>query len=122
MRVQIKGRTLELLEGNIIRQEVDAIVNAANQLLASAYRRSLELAAEHGCRSLAFPSLGTGAYGYPSDQAAGIALGVVMDFLQSHDKPELVRFVLLNPATHEEFGAALQDLIEGQSGSTATTY
>ncbi len=50
--------------------------------LASAYRRSLELAAENGCRQIAFPSLSTGAYGYPIDQASRVALATAQSFLQ----------------------------------------
>ncbi len=55
------------------------------QLLASAYRRALALADEHALRSIAFPSLGTGAYGYPIEQAARIALATVMDHLTRSD-------------------------------------
>jgi O-acetyl-ADP-ribose deacetylase (regulator of RNase III) len=50
------------------------------KLLANCYRRSLELAAEHGVRSLAFPSISTGAYGYPREPAAAIAISTVRDF------------------------------------------
>jgi len=65
-------------------------------LLASAYRRSLEVAAAHGLASIAFPSISTGAYGYPIDAAARIALGTVADFLPAHPRIELVRFVLFS--------------------------
>src|SRR5678816_825451 len=64
------------------------------ELLASAYRRSLEVASANGIRSLAFPSISTGAYRYPIRDAAGIALMTVTAYLRDHPEIELVRFVL----------------------------
>lgn len=64
------------------------------ELLASAYRNSLKLSAEKGIRSISFPSISTGAYGYPIRDAAEIALNTVIDFLRSHSTPSLVNFVL----------------------------
>jgi O-acetyl-ADP-ribose deacetylase (regulator of RNase III) len=55
--------------------------NAAATLLRGCYRRSLELAAEHECASLAFPAVSTGIYGYPHREAAEIAIGEVREFL-----------------------------------------
>lgn len=65
-------------------------------LLASAYRRSLEVASAHGLRSVAFPSISTGAYRYPIADAARIALTTVADYLRQHDDIALVRFVLFS--------------------------
>lgn len=177
MRVAIQTRWLELCQGDITLQEVDALVNAANsglaggggvdgaihrrggpeimrqtgarypqgcptgsavitgagdlsaqyvihavgpvwrdgnhdepRLLAGAYRRCLELAAEHGCRSVALPALSTGAYGYPLDLASGVALATAGEFLQEHALPELVRFVLFDAAALGAFEAALRRL------------
>ena len=64
-------------------------------LLASAYRRSLEVALEHHLRSIAFPSISTGAYRYPIAEAAPLALRTVAGFLEQHPgQLDLVRFVL----------------------------
>lgn len=64
-------------------------------LLASAYRRSLEVAVEHHLRSIAFPSISTGAYRYPIAEAAPIALRTVAGFLEQHPgQLDVVRFVL----------------------------
>ena len=176
MRVLIAGRKLELAQGDITTQQVDALVNAANaqlaggggvdgaihrrggpaimadtarrypqgcptgsavisvagelpalhvihavgpvwrggltgesELLASAYRRSLELASEHTCRSLALPALSTGAYGYPMDQASRVALRVARDWLHTETSLELVRFVLFNAGAYGAFAAALEE-------------
>lgn len=79
-------------------------------LLASAYRRSLAVAVAHDCHSVAFPSLSTGAYGYPVEQAAQTALDTVLAFLREHAQPELVRFVLFDSATQETFVAVLNTL------------
>lgn len=176
-RVSIQQAVLELTEGDITRQTVDAIVNAANssllggggvdgaihraagpqllaatrvlggcqtgdakltpgfnlparyvihtvgpvyhpddetipQLLASAHRRSLELAAEHQLESVAFPAISTGAYGYPVEAAAPIALKVVYSFLQRESSLKLVRFVLFGGPALAVFQRALHDLTQ----------
>ena len=177
MKASIYGQTLELVEGDITQQHVDALVNAANSrlaggggvdgaihrrggpsimqetnrlypegcptgsavvsgagklpakyvihavgpvwgggergepdLLAGAHRRCLELAIEHDCRSIAFPAISTGVYGYPLDQAARVAIRAVMVFLQEHGRPELVRFVLFGRPAYAAFAAALAEL------------
>jgi O-acetyl-ADP-ribose deacetylase (regulator of RNase III) len=178
MERKINGKTLQLVQGDITEQQVDAIVNAANsrlaggggvdgaihrrggpaimqetrrrypqgcptgsavisgagelpakyvihsvgpvwrggksgepELLRSAYQTSLRLAAEHGRKSVAFPSLSTGAYGYPMDQAAEIALSTAIEFLDRDNPLELVRFVLFGAPAYDEFGAVLQRLL-----------
>jgi O-acetyl-ADP-ribose deacetylase (regulator of RNase III) len=180
MHVKIGEQALELTQGDITAQEVDAIVNAANSrlaggggvdgaihrgggptimaetdskypdgcptgsavisgggslpakyvihavgpvwsggsrgeadLLAAAHQRSLELALENGCQSIAFPALSTGAYGYPIDQAARVSLSTVIAFLRENGKPDLVRFVLFGAGAYGAFAAALEELTEG---------
>lgn len=179
MLVQFGSCQVELVQGDITKQEVDAIANAANSrlaggggvdgaihraggpllmqqtrerypdgcatgdavitdagnlqakhvihavgpvwrggghgepaLLASAYRRCLELAVEHGCRSIAFPAISTGVYSYPTDQAAEVSLQTARDFLLEHDKPELVRFVLFDGGTYGAFARVLESMTE----------
>ena len=62
-------------------------------LLASAYRRSLEVAKDNGVRTLAFPSISTGAYGFPFDKATTIALREITRFLEANELPEEVTLV-----------------------------
>jgi O-acetyl-ADP-ribose deacetylase (regulator of RNase III) len=171
-QVRIGNARLELVQGDITRQDTDAIVNAANpsllggggvdgaihcaggpeileecrrlggcppgearittagrpparyvihavgpvyydgrsgepERLASAYRHSLELASQHGLRSVAFPAISTGAYGYPVDEAAPVALGAVMAYMREHPEIELVRFVLYDTPTFAAYERAL---------------
>ena len=182
--VKIGTSQLELVEGDITRQDTEAIVNAANtsllggggvdgaihraggpqileecrkiggcptgearisgggrlaarwvihtvgpiyrdgkhgeaELLASAYRNSLRLAGERGIRSVAFPSISTGAYGYPLAEAARIALTTVITFLKTHPAIDLVRFVLFGPAALRTYEAALVEL--SSAGSDPAT-
>ncbi|WP_210478930.1 O-acetyl-ADP-ribose deacetylase [Naasia sp. SYSU D00948] len=77
-------------------------------LLASCYRRSLEVARELGARSVAFPAVSAGVYGWPMDDAARIAVGTVREELDRHASPELVRFVLFSEPALREFEAALR--------------
>ena len=66
------------------------------ELLASCHRRSLEVAAELGSRTVAFPAISTGVYGYPVEQAARVALEATRDGLAKHPQIEEVRFVLFS--------------------------
>ena len=170
MKRQIKETTLELIQGDITKAEVDAIVNAANseliggggvdgairraggdeieqacaeirrreggcptgkavitpggdlhanyvihtvgpvwqggdsgeaELLASCYKESLQLAVDNDIQSVAFPSISTGIYGYPTEKAAAIALTAVKEFvLQDTVVPIVIQFVLFDEATH----------------------
>ncbi len=175
MEVKVGPSTLELVEGDITRQDTDAVVNAANaalrpgggvdgaihraggttieaecrrlggcptgearvttggnlkaryvihtvgpvyrdggqgepELLASCYRESLKLASSQGIKSLAFPSISTGVYGYPVEDAARIALKTVTDYLAIHPEIERVRLVLFGRAAYEVYAQALEEL------------
>ncbi len=176
MKTKINKTTLELIQGDITQQDVDAIVNAANtslsagagvcgaifeaggpsifaecrqyykrcatgeavitgggnlkarnvihavgpiysgtprdaEFLADAYHNSLRVAVKDKLKSVAFPSLSTGIYGYPLDEAAPVALQAVKDFLQSQQHNlTLVRFVLFDDRTLKEFETALKHL------------
>jgi O-acetyl-ADP-ribose deacetylase (regulator of RNase III) len=175
MQVKVGQAVLELVEGDITRQDTEALVNAANEqlrvgggvdgainraggpkiqeearkighcptgqavitnggdlkakyvihtvgpiyqdgsqgeakLLASAYRESLKIASARGIKSLAFPSLSTGVYGYPVPDAARVALKAVKEYLAQHPEIELVRFVLFGKPTFEAYAAALQEI------------
>jgi O-acetyl-ADP-ribose deacetylase (regulator of RNase III) len=176
MNFNIGNARLELVEGDITKQDTDALVNAASQsllggggvdgaihraggpeilaqcrrlggceagdakittggnlnakyvihtvgpvysgrprdeeLLASCHRRSLEVASENDCKSVAFPAISTGVYGYPLDEAAPIALQTVIDYLKSHDDIALVRFVLFGQTAYEAFQLALEELAQ----------
>lgn len=69
----------------------------AEDLLANCYRRALELADQQGLSSVAFPALSTGAFGYPVEEAARVALTTVIDMAPSLDSVRLIRFVLHSP-------------------------
>jgi O-acetyl-ADP-ribose deacetylase len=185
MHATIQARSIDLQQGDITLQQVDAIVNAANsglagggggdgaihrrggpeimrdtnsrypegcptgsavissagklnakhvihavgpvwsggqrgeaELLAGAYRRSLELAAQHDCRSIALPALSTGVYRFPMQQAARIAISTAIAFLRHNDRPELVRFVLYDSDAYGVFTTVLQELAEGQASES----
>lgn len=81
------------------------------QLLAGAYSESLQLAVNKGMKSLSFPSISTGAYGYPAEQAAVIALGAVIDFLRQDGSLKEVIFVLFDSRTYRIYEEALKRLV-----------
>lgn len=172
MATRIYGTQVEAVQGDITREEVDAIVNAANktllggggvdgaihraggpaileacrnlngcdtgdakittggrlpatyvihtvgpvyrdgkrgepELLASCYRRSLEVALENGVKTVAFPAISCGVYGYPHKEAAAIAVDTVTTFVQENSGLALVRFVLFNGELFSIFEQAL---------------
>jgi O-acetyl-ADP-ribose deacetylase (regulator of RNase III) len=80
------------------------------ELLASAYRKSLELCTKHKISSIAFPSISTGIYGYPVEEASRVALKTVKDYLKDHSDIKLVRFVLYDSGTYRAYEEALKEL------------
>ncbi len=81
------------------------------ELLASAHEHSLALAAEHSVRTIAFPAISTGVYGYPKPLAAEIALRAIARGLARHDRIERVRMCLFDAQTSELYEAVLTRLI-----------
>jgi O-acetyl-ADP-ribose deacetylase len=77
------------------------------ELLASCHSRAIELAAQHECTSVAFPAISTGAYGYPVELAAPVAIAATRDALAAHPEVKLARFVLRDAATLAPYRAAL---------------
>jgi O-acetyl-ADP-ribose deacetylase len=82
------------------------------ELLSSAYRKSLELCSQNKLSSIAFPSISTGVYGYPVEEASRIALKTVMDYLRDHPEIKLVRFVLFDSKTYSFYEQALKEQIK----------
>ena len=79
-------------------------------LLKSAYLESLKRASEKGLQSIAFPAISTGAYGFPMQEAARIALQTAAAYLQDHPELKLVRFVLFGKAAYDVFTRELKAL------------
>jgi O-acetyl-ADP-ribose deacetylase (regulator of RNase III) len=80
------------------------------ETLARCYRNCLALAMSHGFTSLAFPSISTGAFGYPVGAAAAVALGAAREVLTAGSPLDVVRFVLFSDADLKAYRAALEGL------------
>jgi O-acetyl-ADP-ribose deacetylase (regulator of RNase III) len=78
-------------------------------LLRDAYQNSLRLAAEHGLKTVAFPNISTGVYGFPKGRAAAIAIKTVMEFLNEHPEVEKVVFVCFDRENFEIYERALAE-------------
>ncbi len=86
-----------------------------HELLASCYKSSLELAKAHSLKTVAFPSISTGAYRFPIDQAARIAIKTVLSFLEANPGiPEKVHFVLFSDRDLEVYTAAFREITGSQ--------
>lgn len=79
------------------------------ELLAGCYRQSLLLAAEHCCKTIAFPGISTGVYHFPKDLAAEIAIREVTAFLASHLLPEKISFVCFDKENFEIYSKLLKE-------------
>jgi len=82
-------------------------------LLANCYRNSLSVAVENGLKTIAFPSISTGVYRYPIDQACRIALSTTMEFLKTDDTLQKVVFVCFSTGDFQEYECALQEIEAG---------
>ena len=105
------GRAVATTAGNLPARwvihtvgPVYARTDDRSHLLVSAYRESLRVAAELDARTVAFPAISAGVYGWPADDAARLAVTTV---LASESSVEQVRFVLFSEAMFDEFAAAL---------------
>ena len=83
------------------------------ELLKQAYRNSLKLAVANGLKSIAFPSISTGAYHYPIEEASRIAVNTVKKFLEEDDKIERVIFVLFSDRDFNVYLKAVEDIVMG---------
>jgi O-acetyl-ADP-ribose deacetylase len=80
------------------------------ELLASCYRRAIELAAEHGCERVAFPAISTGIYGYPLDEAAAVAVAATTEALANAPSVTEARFWLFGDEAFRAFSNALENV------------
>lgn len=81
-------------------------------LLRSCYLQSLQLASSHDARSVSFPAISTGIFGYPVKEAAEVSLQAVTDYLQEDTNIELVRFVLFSEGDLDVYKKALQNVVD----------
>ena len=80
------------------------------ETLAGCYRESIRLVDDHGIRSLAFPSISTGAYGYPVHEAAAVAIKAIVDLLPATTHVQLIRFVLFDIADCKTYVRAAENI------------
>jgi len=82
-----------------------------SELLAEAYCNSLRLAVSKGLKTIAFPSISTGAYGYPIEKACKIALASVKEFIEKEGKLDEIRFVLFTKQDFEIYKKVAQEIL-----------
>ncbi len=83
------------------------------QLLASCYRNSLALAAQEGARSIAFPAISCGVYGYPLEEACRIAVETTLGFLDADDRIQRVIFILFSEDDRQVYADHIANLMRG---------
>jgi len=92
------------LPAKFVIHTVGPVWNGGNRnedkLLESCYKNSLTLAKENGIKTIAFPAISTGVYGFPSDRAANIAVRTVKEFLEKDDSLDKVIFICFDEKTH----------------------
>jgi O-acetyl-ADP-ribose deacetylase (regulator of RNase III) len=81
----------------------------ADDLLSNAYRNSMQLAEENNLKTIAFPNISTGIYHFPKDEAAGIAISAVKDFLSEHHKIDKVIFVCFDDENYAIYEKLLSE-------------
>ena len=84
--------------------------NGEPELLKNAYLSCLNLASKNAVKSIAFPSISTGVYGYPIEEAARTALTTVIDYLKTHQEINLVRFVLFGSDAYSKYEKVLKGI------------
>jgi O-acetyl-ADP-ribose deacetylase len=82
--------------------------NKESEKLLSCYKNSLQLAVEHECKTIAFPNISTGVYGFPKEKAAAIAVAAVTNFLQNNQDLENVIFVCFDQENYDFIEAELE--------------
>lgn len=89
-----------------------------DEQLASCYRRCLAIAEQYDIRSIAFPAISTGVYGFPSERAAKIAVKQVMTFLflENPSSVEAVMFACFNRQTYDCYRSALKEILSNEQG------
>jgi O-acetyl-ADP-ribose deacetylase (regulator of RNase III) len=80
------------------------------ELLRSCYVNSLELAVENKIKSVSFPAISAGIFGYPMEEAARVSLTVAIEFLKQHPELDLIRFVLFNQSDYDTYADVLRSL------------
>jgi O-acetyl-ADP-ribose deacetylase (regulator of RNase III) len=91
------------------------------ELLASCHRRALEVAAELGCRTVAFPAISTGVYGYPVEEAAEVALITTFAELERHPEIERVIFVLFSEEHLDAYRSKLSSSVRPDPPDTSSS-